>query len=32
MDLTVDEEVGFLLLAETLQMLRDFHSAYLKVG
>jgi hypothetical protein len=30
MDATIEEETGFLLLADALQMLRDFHGAYLK--
>lgn len=29
-DLPIDDEVGFLLLAEFIQMVRDFHGAYLK--
>jgi hypothetical protein len=31
-DLSIDEEIGFLLLAEFLHMVRDFHGAYLKDG
>lgn len=30
-DTSVDEEVGFLLLADLLQMLRDLHGAHFKV-
>jgi hypothetical protein len=30
-ELTIEEEVGFLLLADFVSMVRDFHGAYLKV-
>jgi hypothetical protein len=29
-ELPVDEEVGYLLVAQFMQMMRDFHGAYLK--
>jgi len=29
-DLSIEEEAGFLLLAEFLQIARDFHNAYIK--
>jgi hypothetical protein len=28
---TIEEDVGFLLLADLISMVRDFHGAYLKV-
>jgi len=31
-DLPIEQEVGFLLLAEFIHMVRDFHGAYIKDG